>query len=77
MMLVASGEGYYLGISSPFTQTHRTSGVAVVPLNEPNATLEVRIAWLRKGASGCVREFVRSARAVFPAKGDAAQSGAA
>jgi DNA-binding transcriptional LysR family regulator len=77
MMLVASGEGYYLGIASPFTQSHRTSGVAVVPLNERDATLEVRIAWLKKDASGCVREFVRSARTVFPSKGDAAQSGAA
>jgi DNA-binding transcriptional LysR family regulator len=77
MMLVASGEGYYLGIASPFTQTHRTSGVAVVPLNERDATLEVRIAWSKKGASGCVREFVRSARTVFPINGDAAQSGAA
>jgi DNA-binding transcriptional LysR family regulator len=77
MMLVASGEGYYLGIASPFTQTHRTSGVAVVPLNERDATLEVRIAWLKKGGSGCVREFVRSARTVFPLKRDTAQSGAA
>lgn len=66
MMLVASGEGYYLGIASPFTQTHRASGVAVVPLEEPNARLDVRIAWRRGDASRVVREFVRSARAVFP-----------
>jgi hypothetical protein len=37
MMLVASGEGYYVGIASPFTQTHRASGVAVIALNEPDA----------------------------------------
>jgi len=68
MMLVASRQGYYIGIASPFTQTHRTSGVAVVPLNEPNATLEVRIAWRRDQMSGCVKEFIKSARDVFHPK---------
>jgi len=38
MMLVANRQGYYVGIASPFTQTHRASGVAVVPLDEPEAT---------------------------------------
>jgi DNA-binding transcriptional LysR family regulator len=77
MMLVASGEGCYLGIASPFTQTHRASGVAVVRLDEPNARLDVRIAWRKGEPSKPVREFVRSARAVFPAKDDAPRSGAA
>lgn len=77
MMLVASGEGYYVGIASPFTQTHRASGVAVVPLDEPSARLDVRIAWRTGDASRTVREFVRSARAVFPAKPETARSGAA
>jgi len=77
MMLVASGDGYYLGIASPFTQTHRASGVAVVTLCEPNARLDVRIAWRRGNTSRVVRDFVRSARAVFPAKAHATQTGAA
>ena len=77
MMLVASGEGYYLGIASPFTQTHRASGVAVIPLDEPNARLDVRIAWRRGDTSRTVREFVRSARAVFPPSVKAPRSGAA
>ena len=77
MMLVASGDGYYVGIASPFTQTHRASGVAVVPLDEPNARLDVRIAWKKDSTSRTVREFVRSARAVFPMKAHAARSGAA
>ena len=60
MMLVASRQGYYLGIASPFTQTHRVSGVAVVPLDEPDARLQVRIAWrrsdtLRAATSSCAR----------------------
>jgi DNA-binding transcriptional LysR family regulator len=77
MMLVASGEGYYVGIASPFTQTHRASGVAVVPLDEPDARLDVRIAWKKGDTSRAVREFVRSARAVFPGTPEAARSGAA
>ena len=76
-MLVASGTGYYLGIASPFTQTHRASGVAVVPIDEPNARLEIRIAWRKDETSPSVREFVRSARAVFRWKAPAARSGAA
>ena len=77
MMLVASRQGYYVGIASPFTQTHRVSGIAVVPLNEPDARLEVRIAWRQNETSRCVAEFVRSARAVFPWKAEASNSGAA
>jgi len=67
MMLVASGEGYYVGIASPFTQTHRASGVAVIPIDEPDARLDVRSAWRKGETSRAIREFVRSARAAFPA----------
>lgn len=77
MMLVASRQGFYIGIASPFTQTHRASGVAVVPLDEPNARLEVRICWRKNESSRNVREFLRSARDVFPGKRDTARSGAA
>ena len=77
MMLVASGEGYYVGIASPYTQTHRASGVAVVPLDEAGARLDVRIAWSRGVTSRAVGEFVRSARAVFSPNAKAARSGAA
>jgi hypothetical protein len=77
MMLVASRQGYYVGIASPFTQTHRVSGVTVVPLNEPDARLEIRIAWRQNDTSRCVTEFVRSARAVFRRKSDETRSGAA
>jgi DNA-binding transcriptional LysR family regulator len=67
-MLVASGQGYNLGIASQYTQSHRTSGIAVVPLNEPDARLEICVAWHRNDTSKNVREFVRSARDVFPAR---------
>jgi len=74
MMLVASRQGFYLGIASQFTQTHRASGVAVVPLNEPGAQMEIRIAWRRNEASTQVREFIRSARDVFPLKRETGRS---
>jgi DNA-binding transcriptional LysR family regulator len=67
-MLVASRQGYYLGIASQYTQSHRTSGIAVVPLSEPDARLEICVAWHRNDSSKNVREFVRSAREVFPAR---------
>jgi DNA-binding transcriptional LysR family regulator len=67
-MLVASSGGYDVGTASPFTQTHRASGVAVIPIDEPDARLDVRIVWRKGETSGAIRKFVRSARAVFPAK---------
>ena len=65
-MRVASRQGYYLGIASPFTQTHEAGGVTVVPLDEPGARLDVLIAWHKHDSSMLVRDFVRSAREVFP-----------
>ena len=68
MISVASRQGYYLGIASPLTQTHIASGVAAVPLDEPNARIEVRMAWRRNESSRNVREFLRSAREAFAVK---------
>jgi DNA-binding transcriptional LysR family regulator len=65
MMLVASRQGYYLGIASQFTQTHSASGVAVVPLDEPDARLDVLVVWRKDEPSTHVREFVRVAHEVF------------
>jgi DNA-binding transcriptional LysR family regulator len=64
-MLVASRQGYYLGIASEYTQSHRTSGVAVIPVNEPDARLPICVVWRQGDTSRNVREFVRSAREVF------------
>ena len=76
MMPVASRQGIYIGIASPLTQTHIASGVAVVPLAEPNASIEVRIAWRKNESSRNVREFIRSAREAFSIKPQA-RTGAA
>ena len=52
LMLLASCQGFYLGTASPFTQTHRTSGVTIVPIDEPDARVEVRIAWPKRDSPG-------------------------
>ena len=64
MLMIASGDGYYLGTASPFTQPHRAGGVAAIPLRDAHARLKVRLAW-RADAPHDVNEFVRSARAAF------------
>ena len=63
MRLVASGKGYYVGIANPFTQTHRGSGVAAIPIDEPDARLDVQIAW-REGER--YRSRISSARDLLP-----------
>jgi DNA-binding transcriptional LysR family regulator len=68
MMLVSSRPRFYLGTASPFTQTHRARGVKVVPIDEPDARMEVRIAWPKRHPSRSVKEFLRSACDVFPLK---------
>lgn len=65
MMLLVSGEGFYVGSASPFTQALRASGVAVVPIDAPDARIEVHLAWRCRERSDRVSEFCRSAREVF------------
>jgi DNA-binding transcriptional LysR family regulator len=69
--MIASGDGYSLGTSSPFTQTYRASGVAAVPLRWPPMPLHVRLVW-KADAPREVQEFARSARAAFAAPAHAA-----
>jgi DNA-binding transcriptional LysR family regulator len=66
--LVASRQGFCFGVASQFTQTHRASGISIVPLNEVGAQIDIRIAWRRSDSNKQIREFVRSAREVFPLK---------
>jgi hypothetical protein len=44
---------------------------------EPDARLDIRIAWRRNEPSRNGREFLRSARDVFPIKRDSRRQGAA
>jgi hypothetical protein len=66
MMLVASGEGYYVGIASPFTQTHRASGVAVMPIDEPDARLDVLVTWWKGETWHRPRRWLRQPRRSVP-----------
>ena len=65
LMLVASGEGIYLSVSSPFTQPHAAPGVAELTLDEPNATVPVMLAFRRDERSAAAVNFVTSAREAF------------
>jgi DNA-binding transcriptional LysR family regulator len=66
LMMVASGDGIYLSVTSRFTQPHAAVGVAELAVNEPNAVNPVLLAWRRDEASVAVCDFVKSAREVFP-----------
>jgi DNA-binding transcriptional LysR family regulator len=65
MMLLVSGRGFYVGSASPFTQTLQASGVAVVPIDEPGARIEIHLALRRRDRSDHLTEFRRSAREAF------------
>jgi DNA-binding transcriptional LysR family regulator len=70
-MLIASGKGIYLGVSSsPGTGTtvcHPlfVDKVAVVPLNEPGAELDVLVAWRARENSVAILAFLKTVRYVF------------
>jgi DNA-binding transcriptional LysR family regulator len=65
LMLVASGRGVYLGYGVPLTAPHSLSGVAVRPLSDAGATMEV-CAVSRKDPSTVVTQFVEAIWRVFP-----------
>jgi DNA-binding transcriptional LysR family regulator len=70
-MLVASGKAIYLGVSSsPGTGTtvcHPlfVEKLAVVPLNEPGAELDVQVAWRARENSPAILAFLKTVRYVF------------
>jgi DNA-binding transcriptional LysR family regulator len=65
LMLVASGKGVYLGYGVPLTAPQPASGVAVRPLSDPGATMEV-CAVSRKEPSAIVAKFVETIWRVVP-----------
>ncbi len=70
-MVVASGKGIYLGVSStPGTGTtvcHPLfeDQLAVVPLNEPDALLDVQVVWRARENSPAILAFLKTVRSVF------------
>ncbi len=63
LMMVASGKGVYLCIGIPFTATQT---VSVVPLSDPDATLDICVAWRKSETSPVVCRFLESVWQVFP-----------
>jgi DNA-binding transcriptional LysR family regulator len=66
MMLVASGKAIAFGLESELSRMYlEADGVAVVPLDEPDATLEVRMAWRSGENAPSVLRLLDSARAAL------------
>jgi LysR family transcriptional regulator, benzoate and cis,cis-muconate-responsive activator of ben and cat genes len=67
ILLVASGKGFYFGYGVPASSQHPTSGVAVVPVSDPDATVEVRIVTRKGERLQLVESFVEcAARVLIP-----------
>jgi DNA-binding transcriptional LysR family regulator len=66
LMLVASGRGVYICLGVPLTSPHALSGVAVVPLSDPDATVDVCVASRKNDTSPAIEEFLDCVRHVFP-----------
>jgi DNA-binding transcriptional LysR family regulator len=66
LMLVASGKGVYVCMGIPLTSPHPLSGIAVVPISDPDATLDVCVAWRKGETSPVVRQFLNCVWQVFP-----------
>lgn len=64
-MLVASGKGIYLGVGAVLTNPIGGSEVATVPLDEPDAKIDVHMAWRKGESSSTVLAFLDTVRKVF------------
>jgi DNA-binding transcriptional LysR family regulator len=64
---VASGKGIFIGVGAVVGHPVFGSGIAAVPLDEPDAKIEVRIAWRKNETSAAVLAFLQSVRRVFKA----------
>jgi DNA-binding transcriptional LysR family regulator len=66
IMSVASGKGVYVCIGIPLTSPRPAGGVAVVPVSDPDATIDVCVAWRKSEASPMVLQFLESVWQVYP-----------
>ncbi len=62
---VASGKGIYIGVGAITGHPVIGTGIAAVPLNEPEANIQVRMAWRKNETSPPVLAFLQSVRRVF------------
>jgi DNA-binding transcriptional LysR family regulator len=63
LMQVAQGKGIYLCIGIPFAAVQT---VAVIPLSDPEAMLDICVAWRKSETSPVVCKFLESVWQVFP-----------
>jgi len=66
LMLVASGKGVYLCLGVPLTSPQPASGVAVLPVGDPGATIEVCVANRRGETSHLVHQFLECVWHAYP-----------
>jgi len=66
LMLVASGKGVYLCLGVPLTSPQPASGVAVLPVADPGATIEVCVASRKGEASQLVHHFLECVWDAYP-----------
>ncbi len=66
---VALGKGILLGVGAVVGHPVLGSGIAAVPLDEPDAKIEVRMAWRKNETSKAVLAFLQSVRRIFKSAG--------
>jgi len=63
LMQVAQGKGIYMSIGIPFANIQT---VAAIPISDPEATLDICVAWRKGESSPVVCKFLESVWQVFP-----------
>jgi len=63
LMQVAQGKGIYMSIGIPFANIQT---VAAIPISDPEATLDICVAWRKGETSPVVCKFLESVWQVFP-----------
>jgi hypothetical protein len=66
LMNVASGKGTYVCLGVALTNEKPASGVAVLPVADPEATIEVCVASRKGETSAIVSRFLECVWQVFP-----------
>jgi DNA-binding transcriptional LysR family regulator len=66
LMMVASGKGVYLCLGVPLTSPQPASGVAVLPVGDPGATIEVCVASRKAESSRLVSQFLDCVWETYP-----------
>jgi len=66
MLKVAAGEAICLGLRGPISRSYTpVNGVAVLGLDEPDASFSVQLAWRKHETSRVVHDFLDAARMLF------------